>query len=231
MKKRQKSLAWLLFVPLATVVLIQGLLPFVTLVVSGAKETMESNAVSIDQAIAENREVVLEGEMVGRWRAVRTEGDHINAALEKLLDSTGVGVEQFLGSDAMQRKLSQTVFPDLLGYLQRSTTCGLFVVFGNTGDTAEPGAYNGFFLRDSDPASEAVSNSDLLLERGDETLAREANIPLDSPWDKGFHFLGSGKRDADDFFTCPMSWHRATLAWTSSTSGTGPSLSFSRTAP
>ena len=88
MKKRQKSLARLLLVPLTIVVLIQGLLPFVTLVASGAKESMESNAASIDQAIVENREVVLEGEMVGRWSAVRTEGEHVNAELEKILETS-----------------------------------------------------------------------------------------------------------------------------------------------
>ena len=203
MKKRQKSLARLLLVPLTIVVLIQGLLPFVTLVASGAKEAMEGNAVDIDQAIVENREVVLEGDMVSRWSAVRTEGDHVNAELEKMLDTSGAGMEQFLASDSMQGQLSQAVFSDLLGYLQRSTVCGLFVVFGNTGDTSEPGAYNGFFLRDSDPTSEAISNSDLLLERGDEALARTANIPLDSSWDKGFHFMGSDNRAADDFFYVP----------------------------
>ena len=203
MKKRQKSLARLLLVPLTIVVLIQGLLPFVTLVASGAKEAMEGNAVDIDQAIVENREVVLEGDMVSRWSAVRTEGDHVNAELEKILDTSGAGMEQFLASDSMQGQLSQAVFSDLLGYLQRSTVCGLFVVFGNTADTSEPGTYNGFFLRDSDPTSEAISNSDLLLERGDEALARTANIPLDSSWDKGFHFMGSDNRAADDFFYVP----------------------------
>ena len=203
MKNRQKSLARLLLVPLTIVVLIQGLLPFVTLVASGAKETMEGNAVSIDQAIVENREVVLEGEMVSRWSTVRTESDHINAELEKLLGSSGADMTQFLASDSLQGQLSQAVFSDLLGYLQRSTVSGLFVVLGNDGDTSAPGTYNGFFLRDSDPTGEAVSNSDLLLERGDEALARAANIPLDSAWDKGFHFMGSQNREADDFFYTP----------------------------
>ena len=44
MKRRKRKLTYLLLVPLALVVLLQGLLPFSILLVSRAKETMERGA-------------------------------------------------------------------------------------------------------------------------------------------------------------------------------------------
>ena len=60
MKRRKRKLTYLLLVPLALVVLLQGLLPFSILLVSRAKETMERGAVDNDSNLVENRRVVLE---------------------------------------------------------------------------------------------------------------------------------------------------------------------------
>lgn len=203
MKNDQKSLTHLLLIPLLLVVLLQGLLPFYTLFVSGTKQTMEKNAVDIDQNIVENRKVVLEGAMVDQWSAVRKKSDYLDTLLERLLEQNDALATDFLRSKELQEQYVQEVFPELLDYLRRDTSCGIFLVLAKDGDATAEGNYSGFFLRDSDPTTKVETNSDLLLERGSKALARQAGIALDTSWSTGFHFYGQGTRSADDFFYTP----------------------------
>ena len=83
--------------------------------------------------------------------------------------------------------------------MRRDTTCGVFLVMANDQPIGAPGDFTGFFLRDSDPVTKADTNSDLLLERGDKTLARQWGITLDNSWSPAFRFQGKGIRESDDF--------------------------------
>ncbi len=203
MKKRKRKLNYLLLIPLVLVVMIQGLLPFSILLASKAKETMELNAVAIDSHLVENRQVVLENAMVDQWSAIKSERGYLNQALDEFLAENHASINTFLGDKELQRAYAQHVFPEMLSYLQGDDTCGVFLVLGNHADHTVPQDYVGFFLRDSDPTTKTTTNSDLLFERGDKTLARESNIALDSSWSTYFRFAGSGVRTADDFFYTP----------------------------
>ncbi len=202
--KKQRPLLKLLLVPLAAVIAIQGILLFSTLVTSGAKQELENNAVDIDQTIIDNRDVVLESAMVGQWGLVRNETEYVNSTLEQILAAQGLtSAQDLLASNEMQSQLVQEVFPELVNWLQRSGATGVYTVLGNTADTSQPARYNGFFLRDSDPTMRTDSNSDLVFERGEKTLARQAGVALDSSWNSVFSFAGQGVRAADDFFYTP----------------------------
>lgn len=203
MKRRKRKLTYLLLIPLVMVVVLQGLLPFSILLFSKAKETMERNAVDIDSNLVENRRVVLENAMVDQWSEVRYESGYLNAELKAFLTERQADISEFLGDAEMQHAYSQSVFKELLNYLRGDDTCGLFLILGNNSDQTAPQNYVGFFLRDSDPTTKTETNSDLLFERGDQILARENGIALDSSWFTYFSFLGSGVRDADDFFYVP----------------------------
>ena len=202
-RNQKRSLMALLLLPLLLVVVLQGLLPFSTLLASGAKDTLEKNAVDLDSHMVENRQVVLEGAMVDQWSAVRKESDYLSSALNVLLAEKGADVSDFLSDSELQRAYATRVFPELLEYLRRDTSCGVFLILANGGDPAESGSYTGFFLRDSDPTARTETDSDLLLERGDKTLARQSGITLDTCWSPTFSFEGSGARAADDFFYKP----------------------------
>ena len=204
MKKRRKiKLTYLLLIPLVLVVLLQGLLPFSVLLASKVNETMAESAIDIDKNLVENRLVVLQNDMVGRWSAVRQESTYLNTVLGKLLEEHRVGIKSFLGDADIQRSFAQRVFPELMNYLRSDTTCGVFLILGNNADMTLPQEYEGFFLRDSDPNTKTQTNSALLFERGDKSLARECDIALDSSWFSSFRFLGVGQRSADDFFYTP----------------------------
>lgn len=203
MKRRKRKLTSLLLIPLVVVVLLQGLLPFSTLLASRVKETMVRNAVDIDSNIVENRRVVLQNAMVTQWSEVRSQCAFLNAEFQTFLAENRTDAATFLGDAKMQRAYAQRVFPELLAYLRNDSTCGLFLILANDADPSAAQDYVGFFLRDSDPATRTQTDSDLLFERGDKALARESSIALDSSWYPSFRFLGSGVRRADDFFYTP----------------------------
>ena len=203
MKKQKKSLMSILLVPLLLVVVLEGILPFGTLMASGAKATLESNTVDIDSHLVQNRSVVLENAMVDQWSAVRKENGYMNSALSAFLLENDLDMETFLQSREAQKQYTALVFPELLEYLRRDSSCGVFLVLANDGDVQAAGDYTGFFLRDSDPATKTETNSELLMERGSKELARQAGIALDTTWAPGFSFAGAGQREADDFYYTP----------------------------
>ena len=203
MRKRTITIAQLLLVPLLCVVLVQGLLPFSALLASGTRETLQNNSIDIDSHMVENRAVSLEGSMVDQWSSIQKESSYLNATLERIIGEKGSSAGAFLGDADMQREYSGAVFSELLEYLRRDTSCGVFLVLANDGDPAQASRNRGFFLRDSDPTSKTETNSDIYLERGDKSLARSSGITLDTSWSPTFSFQGKGTRAADDYFYEP----------------------------
>ncbi len=189
--------------PILALILIQGLFPFFTLVFSGIRKNLEQNVILVDSHMVENRQVVLQNDMVNQWSSIYKESDSLDAALETVLKAHKADMNTFLGSEELQQQYLQTVFSDMVGVLQYHTASGLFLVLGNNVSTDEAGKYNGFFVRDSDPQTKVSSNTDLLLERGSKTLSQEMDISLDSPWTGKFTFEGYGNREADAFFYEP----------------------------
>ena len=73
-----------------------------------------------------------------------------------------------------QLRRLETLFPDCLDILQNNTTTGVFLIL-TSGNSLSPGEFDGFFIRDSDPNTNPLNHSDLLLERG-------SHVPRISPW-------------------------------------------------
>ena len=201
--KHERRLVQLLLIPLLAVVLLQGVLPFYVLHMTGTKRLLEESAVNIDGSMVENRKVTLESTMVDQWSAIRKESDYLNTTLSQLLTEHGVNAEHFPQLPELKEEYIRQVFPELLEVLRRDSTCGLFLVLTNGQEAAQPGNYTGFFLRDSDPTTRVETNSDILLERGSKELARSNGITLDNSWSPRFSFLGAGNRESDAFFYTP----------------------------
>ena len=201
MKRRKRSLMYILLVPLLVVVLIEGLLPFMSLLLSRTKEAMIDAEVNIDSNIVENRRMSLENAMDEQWSAVQKESAFLGGELQDYLRAQGMDVASFLQDRAAKQAYSRQVFQELLDYLQRDGSSGLFLILANREPTG--GEYTGFFLRDSDPTTAVGTNSDLLLERGSKVLAQDVGISLDNAWTSSFHFEDPGQRAADDFFFEP----------------------------
>ena len=190
-------------VSLAVIVLIQGALPISVLAFSGVKGTLEDNAISIDARAVDNRKVNLESAMVKSWAGISRETVALNSALSDQLAQSGLDVPGFLADNSQKEAFIADAFPRLLSVIGSNTTSGMYLILGNDGDLSVEQDHIGAFLRDSDPTGNSDSHSDLLLERGDKEIARNASIALDNTWAPKLHLAGSGVRSADDFFYKP----------------------------
>lgn len=190
-------------VSLAVIVLIQGALPISVLAFSDVKGTLEDNAISIDARAVDNRKVILESAMVKGWSGISRETVAFNSALSDQLAQSGLDVPGFLADDSQKEAFIAATFPRLLSVIGSNSTSGVYLILGNNGDLSVGQDHIGAFLRDSDPTGNSDSHSDLLLERGDKEIARNASIALDNTWAPKLHLAGSGVRSADDFFYKP----------------------------
>lgn len=203
-KQRTVSLSNILLVFLLCVVLIIGLLPFCALLGSGTKQSLEQNSVDIADGIVQNRHAALQNAMVDQWGGIRSEADYLNAAFNATLQRNGISAEAFAGDNDAKAEYAAEAYSELLEYLRRDSSTGVFLVLANSGSTDAAQDYTGFFLRDSDPDSKTETNSDLLVERGMKGLSQDSGISLDSSWKPKFSFAGSGQRSCDDFFYKPF---------------------------
>ncbi len=203
MKKDKKTLLKIILIPVLIVVLIQEMMPFLTVVFSGVKQSLENNNVRMDNHMVENSKVVLENDMIENWRSVYKEADMLSEELSELLQAERADINEFLSDDNMQQSYLRNVFSKLVEVLQYNETSGIFLILANSESADEEAAYHGFFVRDSDPQTKTALNTDLLLERGSKALSHSISIPLDSSWSTDFHFMGNGVRSCDDFFYRP----------------------------
>ena len=190
-------------ISLAAIVLIQGALPISVLTFSGVKSTLEDNAISIDARAVDNRKVNLESAMVKSWSGISRETVIFNSALSDQLARSGLDVSEFLADNDQKEAFVAAAFPRLLSIIGANTASGAYLILGNDGDLSAAQDHIGAFLRDSDPTGSSDSYSDLLLERGDKEIARDASIALDNTWAPKLHLAGNGARGADDFFYKP----------------------------
>lgn len=201
--KRKKSLLDIFLIPILIIVFVQGAVPFLTLIFSGIRSSMENTVIGLDSHTVENRKVVLENDMIEQWSSVYKESDGLYAALSKVLERHQMDIQGFMGSADVQEEYLEEVFYDMVEVLQYNSTSGIFLILGNDGSTEEAGEYNGFWVRDSDPQNKTASHTDLQMERGSKALSQSMSISLDTPWRTDFRFEGDGKRSADDFFYKP----------------------------
>ena len=85
--KRKKKLLYIFLFPLLGIVIFQGIVPFLMLFLSSVKGSLETNAVSMDSQIVENRQVALQNVMIEQWSSIARESDNLNKVLKQELRS------------------------------------------------------------------------------------------------------------------------------------------------
>ncbi len=200
---KKKTLLRIFLWPLLLIVLLQGILSFSVLLFSGIRSNLESNTIQMDQHVVENRQVVLENDMIEKWRSIYKESTYLSETLKARLEDDHIDITAFLRSQSAQREYLEEVFPDMVDVLQYNTSSGVFLVLANDQPIDSEAKYCGFFLRDSDPQNKTATNTDLLLERGSKQLSQNLSLSLDNAWSTDFDLMGAGNRAADDFFYKP----------------------------
>lgn len=202
-RKRKKLTIFRMFlIPLIVIMLMQSMVIIGTLVVKRIGGMLQEYSSSMMSRLVENRKVILQNDMVQRWASIHVKEELINQQLEKFLESRGVELEEFFTLEEMQSEFLEQLFPECLDILQSNSTTGIFFILtGKDMHIAED--YAGFFIRDSDPNTNPVNYTDLLLERGSKYLSRKWNIPLDTNWTTSFRMDGQGQNDSDNYFYEP----------------------------
>ena len=201
--KKKKTLLAIVIVPILLMAVIQGILPFVAIVTSNVRGNLEKSIITTNSHTVENSQVILENDMVDKWRSIYKESDNLNRYFEDTLKKYNLNIRDFMKSDSGKEEFLENIFPEMIDVLQYATTSGLFVVLVGNQDINEEAQYDGFFLRDSDPKAKTSLNTDLLLERGSKELSHSMSISLDSTWSSKFTFKGNGNRESDNFFYKP----------------------------
>ena len=199
--KSKRPLYKIFLIPILVLILIQGGFPFLMLISSGIKSTLEENAVDMDRRMIENRQVVLENYMVTQWSSVYKEQENLSYILAEMLAENNISISDFLKSSDIQQKYLENIFPDMVDVLQHNTASGLFIVMANDSPVEEKGRSSWILFKGfSDPQNKTETNTDLLLEKGSEKLARGLSISMDRAWSTDFHFQGNGKSQQISFF-------------------------------
>ena len=109
--KKKKALLKIILIPVLVIVLIQGTVPFMTLVFNGIKENLENNTIQMDEHMIEKSQVVLQNDMIEKWRAVYKESDELDEKLSEILKingNIGTGISCL---EELQKSYLSKVFP------------------------------------------------------------------------------------------------------------------------
>lgn len=164
-KGKKLTIFQFFLVSLIVIMLVQSAITIGTLIVRRTAKTLEEYSGGMMRRLVENRQVILQNDMNQRWSAISDQEGFLNNSLQEFLADENAEVEDLLQSDELKRRLLERLFPECLSILQNNSTTGVFLVL--TGAELETaGDYAGVFIRDSDPHTNPVNYTDLLLERG-----------------------------------------------------------------
>lgn len=201
-KGKKLTIFQFFLVSLIVIMLVQSAITIGTLIVRRTAKTLEEYSGGMMRRLVENRQVILQNDMNQRWSAISDQEGFLNNSLQEFLADENAEVEDLLQSDELKTRLLERLFPECLSILQNNSTTGVFLVL--TGAELETaGDYAGVFIRDSDPHTNPVNYTDLLLERGSKQLSRAWNVPLDTNWTSLFHMEGMGQNPKDAYFYEP----------------------------
>lgn len=189
-------------VPMIVLMLVQSSIILGIIVFRGVVGAIQEASVETLQKDVENHRSQMEGQMLQRWAGIRQCEPEITAALEDYLSDNQLTMPELASSQKRQQEFLLSVFPICLRQTHSSDTSGFFFLTA-LGDPAEEGTVTGFYVRDSDPYSQAADNSDLQLSRCSTRLSKEMGIALCSDWTTNFAMGGEGNRKADAFYYVP----------------------------
>ena len=201
-QKNKLTIFKFFLIPLIAIMLVQSAITIGTLVVRQTAKTLEEYSSGMMRRLVENRKVILQGDMNQRWSVISDQEGFLNNRLQQFLMDENVELDEMLRSEEMKDRLLDELFPECLDILQNNTTTGIFLVLTGT-DMEAAEDYAGFFIRDSEPHTNPVNYTDLLLERGNKQLSRTWNVPLDTNWTTRFHMDGAGQNTKDSYFYEP----------------------------
>ena len=126
-KKKKLTIFRFFLISLIAIMLIQSAITIGTLVVRRTAKTLEDYSGGMMRRLVENRQVILQNDMVQRWSSVSDQEGFLNNRLQQFLTDEDVELEEVLRSDERKDRLLEQLFPECLSVLQNSSTTGIFL--------------------------------------------------------------------------------------------------------
>lgn len=197
--RNKNSITRRLLVPMIIIVIVQVVLFISTIYSSGIIKILRENSFNILNQKVESRKDYLKNEMIQHWSNVGESETTINSNILEKLKRKGLTVNDLNSNSQITAELLNDISSDVVFMLRKNYVTGAFLIL-NTNSEEKPGIY----VRDLDPNSNPSDNSDLLMERGPASIARNLGIPLDTWWSNKFTFDGENKITSKDFFQNPI---------------------------
>jgi len=166
---------------------------------SGIIDVLKDNSFNILNQKVQSRQSYLQNEMLQHWSNVGESESIINSTILKKLDSKGLTVNDLKNNGELSKGLLNDVSSDLIFMLRKNYVTGAFLIIDS--DSQDK---TGLYFRDLDPNKNPNDNSDLFMERGPASIARNLGIPLDIWWNNKITFNQEDESSAKDFFSKPI---------------------------
>lgn len=188
-----------LLIPMVIVVLIQMVLFVGGTLFSGIIGTLKDNSFNILNQKIESRRNYIQNEMIQHWSNINEYESIINSTILKKLSIAGLTVKDLDNNRVVTADILNDVSNDLVFMLRKNYVTGAFIILDNASEDK-----TGLYFRDLDPNTNPNDNSDLIMERGNASIARNLGIPLDIWWNNKFTFNANNKSSPSEFFIKPI---------------------------
>ncbi len=200
---KPRRIFWLFLVPLLCLIIMQAVLSFGTVFLSGAFSTIRNYTLDRLRQVTETRSIILENDMTQRWTALEEEYEIAGQMLEERLAENGMSLDAFLRDAEAQEDYFTELLPTWGYMLRKNSTTGAFMILGQPDAVKGGGMLNALYIRDSDPDTNPADYSDLLLTIGPSRIAKDYRVPFDIYWKTDLSLKPYGESHADDFFYQP----------------------------
>lgn len=211
--RKPKSILMNMLVPMITVIFFETLAMYAVIFMGGTFQQIEENHIDILKKSGDNRYITLRNDMLSTWSDLDFYVSSIATRVDEICTMNNIAPSEIIGNSEYSKLLSESVAPDLIDTLRGNKTSGAYFIISNgkeeNFDKGDEMYFYGTYFRDLDPLSNAVGNSDLLMERGYAEVAGELEIPLDSFWLEKFRY--SKKSTNTDFWKSYIYPYRAML--------------------
>ena len=189
---KSKTMFSCVLYPLIAIVILLFAAVYAIIFFSGIFSSAEKNSVFVLSKSCENRYITLENNMVGKWSDIGRFADAISDKSNQICISQKINPSQICNSKETRTIIEEQSADILIDIIRQCGVNGAFFIISdgceNDAESSSELKMDGTYIRNVNPVSVSVDNSDLIMERGNADIAKKLNIPLDSFWTSEFSY-------------------------------------------
>lgn len=204
MKIKKKSFSTVSAVALAVIFILQSVIFFVFMRMSGVLKAVDSGAEESLVRQAEKSRIFIETDMLKKWSSIDGTVERAGVCMEELLDDRSADIADIFSDSGLKNAYIDKMSAELLTMLRTNSVNGAFIVLCGSAETPSPeeyGEYTGVFFKDADSYSNPADYSDIVMDRGSSAISSKYKIPRDMKWRSGFLYDKNTEGKMDFFFT------------------------------